>query len=122
MPMNARRFCPESRQRSNRPGERGGKQSAHALEILLRVDARCRRAASDADDDPMSVPKRTQLFQRLEALDRRWRERRVVAQKAYPISVKTVVAIQGQAERNFFRRRGEIIACPRYRRPAEVQR
>ena len=70
----------------------------------------------------MSVPKRAQLLQRLETLDRRRRKRRIVAQKAHAVGVEAIVAIQGQAERNFFRNRGETVARPRYRRPAEVQR
>src|SRR5256885_2664901 len=90
--MNARRFCPQSWQRSNRRGARADKACAHPFEILFRVDARRRRAASDADDDPMSVPKRTQLLQRLEALDRRRRERWEMAQKGNPVGIKAVVA------------------------------
>src|SRR2546423_2754163 len=116
--MNAPRFCPQSWQRSNRGGARADKACAHPFEILLRVDARRRRAASDADDDPMSVPKRTQLLQRLEALDRRRRERWEMAQKGNPVGIKAVVAVQPANRRNLFPRPGQIIPRPPERGPA----
>src|SRR5207253_8469239 len=111
--MKTRGFCPQSWQRSYRRGARADKACAHPFEILLRVDARRRRPATDGDDDPMSVPKRTQLLQRLEALDCRRRERWEMAQKANPVGVKAVVAVQRHTGRNSFRRRGKIIARPR---------
>src|SRR5450631_1794483 len=119
---NARRFCPQSRQRSNGRGGRGGEQGAHPLQILLGVDARRRRAARNADDDAVSVPQRAQLLKSLETLDRRRTERRVMAQEAHPVGVEAVMAIQRQPERNFLRSGGEIVARPWDRRAAEVQR
>src|SRR5437762_628220 len=83
-------------------GARADKACAHPFEVLFRVDGRRRRAASDADDDPMSVPKRTQLLQRLEALDRRRRERWEMAQKGNPVGIKAVVAVQRHTGRNSF--------------------
>src|SRR2546423_14968757 len=120
--MNAPRFCPQSWQRSNRRGARADKACAHPFEILFRVDARRRRAASDADDDPMSVPKRTQLLQRLEALDRRRRERWEMAQKGNPVGVKAVVSVQGQTGRDSFLRPGKNNSPPRNPGPPEVKR
>ena len=70
------RFSPLSPARStcvtrSRPCE----QRAHPLEILGRVDAGRGRAVRDLHRDAMAVPERAQLLERLEALDRRGRER-----------------------------------------------
>src|SRR5215471_14221616 len=98
------------------------KQRAHALEVLVRVDARRGRPAGDLDDDAMAVPQRTQLLERLERFDRRRRKRRIRAKKRHSVRIQAVMTIEGQRRRNDIARRGECVARPGNRRAAEVER
>ena len=76
---------------------RVGDERAHALQVLRRIDAGRRRAARDLDDDAVAVPQRAQLLERLEALDRRGRQRGKRRRNADAVGVEAVVAIQRQA-------------------------
>src|SRR6187399_1260429 len=66
-------------------GFRRREKRAHALQVLRRVHSRGRRAVGDLDHDAESMPKRAELLERLEALDRRRRERRKCAQESNAI-------------------------------------
>src|SRR5436189_4354917 len=67
--------------------------SKHSLEVLRRIDARRNVGFAHQHGDAMAVPQRAQLLERLGALDRRRRQRRVCAQEAHAVGVDAGVAI-----------------------------
>src|SRR5205807_1836216 len=99
-----------------------GVECARALEVGRRIDAGGRRAGGDFDDDPVAVPKRSQLLERFETFDRRARERRIAGEKIDPIGVEPVVAVERDAGRQCPYRRCERLARPRNRRATEIKR
>src|SRR5690349_8804902 len=96
-------------------------QCADAGEILFGVDTRCRCSVSDLDGDPIAVPKRAQLLECLERLDRCGRELRKRLQEAHAIRVKTVMTVERHVHGDVAPTIRERVARPRNCRAAEVE-
>ena len=73
-----------------------GEQAAHGFQIVRRVDAGLRRLLGDRDGDAEAMPQRTQLLERLEALDGRNLECGIALQELAAIPVDADVAVDGQ--------------------------
>src|SRR5258706_2395537 len=101
---------------------RAVKQRPNAFKVLDSVNAGERRILSHCDGDGVAVPKRAQLFERLELLERRAFEPRIVAQEIGAVGINADVPIAGKSLRQNPRGGVEGIAGPGDRSPAEIAR
>src|SRR6267378_2857856 len=98
------------------------KQRPHAFQVLGRINAKKRCILSHGYGDGVAVPKRAQLLERLELLERRAFEPRIVAQEICAVGIDADVPVTGKSLRQGPCGSAEGIARPGHRRAAEITR
>src|SRR5258706_6952832 len=98
------------------------KERPGAFEVVDGLDAGERRIWSHCDGDGVTVPKLAYLLERLQLLERRAFEPRIVAQEIGAIGIDADVPVTGKSLRQGSCGIAEGIARPGHRRAAEIAR